>query len=182
MARPFPAQSRSAVRSEHARSPPAGSSDAAPRPPAIPVHRENSGRVNVWIFQSPEFSVAPRSAARSAICSAERVVVPCCSIRAVMLASPGRSTGLTPLPACRTRFAATSGSPGLSLYRTVSPFESLSLCGTGRCNALAGPAFGASLRHSASSLTGSPLFFDGSFCSALGVATSAPRSCLPGTP
>ena len=131
---------------------------------------------------APEFSVAPSSAARSAICSAERVVVPCCSMRAVMLASPGRSTGLTPLPASKTRFAATSGNPGLSLYSTVNPLASLNFSGTGRCRALAGPAFGASFRHSASRFTASPLFLDGSFGSAFGVATSGPTSCLPGKP
>src|SRR6266851_1162487 len=104
-----------------------------------------SDRVEIPVVSvpAPEFSVAPRSAARSAICGAERVVVPCCSIRAVMLASPGRSTGFTPLPARNTRFAATSGNPGRPLYRTVNPFESLNLSGTGKCNAVAGPGFDA---------------------------------------
>ncbi len=131
---------------------------------------------------APVLRVAPSSAARSAICSAERVAVPCCSIRAVMLASPGRSMGLTPLPACKTRFAATSGSPGRSLYSTVNPLESLNFSGTGRCSALATPGFGASFRHAASAFTASPLFLDGSFCPAFGVATSGPRSCFPGSP
>ena len=131
---------------------------------------------------APELSVAPRSAARSAICSAERVVVPCCSIRAVILASPGRSTGFTPLPACKTRSAATSGSPGLSLYSTVNPFDSLNFSGTGKCSAPAGPGFGGSFLHTASTFTGSPLFLEGSFSGAFGVATSAPKSCFPGTP
>src|SRR5437870_11205453 len=43
-------------------------------------------------------SAAPRSAARSAICKALRVVVPCCSMRDVKLARPGLPAGFAPLP------------------------------------------------------------------------------------
>ena len=59
-----------------------------------------------------EESVAPSSAASSAICVALRVLVPCCSMFAVKLARPGLSTGLAPLPVLKTRFAATTGRPG----------------------------------------------------------------------
>ena len=125
---------------------------------------------------------APKSAERSAICNALRVVVPCWSMRAVKLARPGLSGGFAPLPERSTRLAATSGRPGRSLYSTVKPFESLNSCGTGKCSGLDGPGFGGSLRHSASVLTGSPPIFAVSFASDFGVGTSAPRSCLPGTP
>ena len=66
-------------------------------------------------IEAREPSVDPKSAARSAICNAFRVVVPCCSIRAVKLAKPGLSAGFAPLPERSTKAAATSGSPGRSL-------------------------------------------------------------------
>ena len=66
----------------------------------------------------------PSCAASSATWRAVRVAVPSVSIAAVKPASPGRSIGFSPLPLRTMRFAETTGSPGRSVYRTVSPFAS----------------------------------------------------------
>src|SRR5262245_49571468 len=97
-----------------------------------------------------------------------------------MLARPGLSMGLAPLPPRKTRTDDTTGTPFRWFNTTCNPFASLNVSGVGNVSVDAGPAGGRWARH------GSSEFTDSDFAVAAGgfsgVGTAGPRTGSPATP